>query len=219
MIRTTLAGLRAHKLRLVASALAIVLGVGFVAGILVFNDTAKAALLDEFARAAKNVDLAVQAPPDNLLPTSTVDTLAAVPGVSAVDGRMRAQLALLDGRGRLVGNGGQPGVAISAGTVPALRGYDVQAGRVPAGPTEAALDADTIARTGYRLGDTVTVLDRQQRRQPLTLVGIVVFGTSKQFAGQAVVILTPDAMTRLTGVSGYREVVATAVAGTPVAGL
>jgi len=219
MIRTTLAGLRAHKLRLVASALAIVLGVGFVAGILVFNDTAKAALLDEFARAAKNVDLAVQPPPDTELPLSTVDTLRAVPGVSAVDGRMRAELPLLDRRGRLVGNGGEPGVAISAGTVPALRGYDVQAGQVPSGPTEAALDADTVARTGYRLGDTVTVLDRQQVRQPLTLVGIVGFGTSKQFAGQAVVVLSPDAMTRLTGVTGYREVVATAVAGTPVTAL
>jgi putative ABC transport system permease protein len=44
MLHTTLAELRAHKLRLVATALAVMLGVGFVAGTLIFGDTAKAAL-------------------------------------------------------------------------------------------------------------------------------------------------------------------------------
>src|SRR3979409_1976545 len=51
MLKTTLAGLRAHKLRLVATGLAIVLGVGFVAGTLIFGDTVKAAMFDQFARA------------------------------------------------------------------------------------------------------------------------------------------------------------------------
>ncbi len=221
MLRTTLAGLRAHKLRLVATALAIVLGVGFVAGTLIFGDTAKSALFDEFARGARHVDAVVEPaatpaksdrhPPT--LPLSTVDTVRAVPGVSQVDGRMQEYLPLLDKHGRLVGNSEDPGVGLSAGTVPALRLFDVTAGRAPAASGEAALDADTIARTHYAIGDTITVLDTHQGRHPLTLVGIVSFGTTKAFSDQAVVVLTRDQLTTLTDARGYHQVVVTATAG------
>src|SRR5207244_7167792 len=82
MLRTTLAGLRAHKLRLVATALAIVLGVGFVAGTLIFGDTAKAALFDQFARAAKNVDVVIGAGSGGQpLPLTGPDTARGVSGV------------------------------------------------------------------------------------------------------------------------------------------
>jgi len=75
MLRTTMAGLRAHKLRLVATALAIVLGVGFVAGTLIFGDTAKAALYDRFALSARGVDVAAGPGSAPGLPLSTVDTM------------------------------------------------------------------------------------------------------------------------------------------------
>jgi putative ABC transport system permease protein len=219
MLRVTLAGLRAHKFRLVATALAIVLGVGFVAGTLIFGDTAKAALFDQFARAAQNVDAAVLPPQPKgesdrpELPPTTVDEVRATPGVGAVEGRMRQDLPLLDSRGKLVGNGDNPGVTISAGTEPRLRPYDVVAGRAPAALGEAALDVDTGARTRYRLGDPITVLDSHQGRHTLTLVGTVSFGTSKQYANQAVVVLTPADITSLTGGTGFQEVVATATGG------
>jgi putative ABC transport system permease protein len=219
MFRTTMAGLRAHKLRLVATALAIVLGVGFVAGTLIFGDTAKAALFDQFARAAKNVDLAVRPGASDTVPLSTVDKIRAVPGVSSVDGRMRADLPLLDKHGKLVGNSENPGIALSAGTVPGLREYDVTSGRTPAASGEAALDADTVARTHYALGEHITVLDQHQDRHQLTLVGIVTFGTSKAYADQAVVILPQADLAALTGASGYRRVVATAAPGVSPADL
>ncbi len=220
MVRTTLAGLLAHKLRLVATALAIVLGVGFVAGTLVFGDTAKAALFDQFARAAKNVDVAVLPPADTKksdtapeLPLSTVDTVRGVSGVAAVDGRMQEFLPLLDKRGKLVGNNDDPGIGLSAGTVPDLRPYDVASGRAPATSGEAALDVDTVARTHYQLGDRITVLDTKQARHTLTLVGTVSFGTSKQYANQAVVILPGDDLVTLAGARGYTQVVARAATG------
>jgi putative ABC transport system permease protein len=214
MLRVTLAGLRAHKLRLVATALAIVLGVGFVAGTLIFGDTAKAALFDQFARAAQNVDVAVR-PPQNgkELSSSTLDAVRSVPGVAAADGRMQAFLPLLDRGGKLIGNGDRPGLGISVGEVARLRPYDLIQGRVPGGPGEAALDAETAARAGFRVGDTVTVLDAKQARRPLTLVGLIGFGTSKEYADQSVLALTPGALATLTGNAGYQQVVAVAAAG------
>ncbi|MGA8113604.1 MAG: ABC transporter permease, partial [Actinocatenispora sp.] len=92
MLTATLASLRAHLLRLAASLIAIVLGVGFVAGTLIFSDTAEAALYDRFARVAAGVDVAVQPPGSGAtarLPASTVDTVRRVPGVAAAEGRVQ----------------------------------------------------------------------------------------------------------------------------------
>jgi putative ABC transport system permease protein len=222
MLTVALAGLRAHRLRLVATGLAIVLGVGFVAGTLVFGDTARAALFDQFARAARNVDVSVEPPASAGKPAggsqprldpATVQAVRAVPGAAVAEGRMRAYLPMLDRSGRVVGGGDQPGLTMSVGADPRLRPYDVAAGRVPATAGEAALDADTAARTRYRVGDTITVLDTAQRRHQLTLVGLVGFGTDKQDAGQAMVVLTPAAVTALTGVTGYWQVVMAAAPG------
>jgi putative ABC transport system permease protein len=212
VLRTTLAGLRARKLRLVATALAIVLGVGFVAGTLVFSDTAKAALYDSVARAAKNVDVAITPPrqkgkSDPELPKSTVDTVRGISGVDAVDGRMQEGLPLLDRNGKLAGDREDPGIALSAGTVPSLRPYDMASGRAPRNTGEAALDKDTASRLHYAVGDRVTVLDSNQKRHGLSLVGIVSFGESKQYADQSVVVLTDPDITTLTGSDGYHQVV------------
>jgi putative ABC transport system permease protein len=219
MLRTTMAGLRARKLRLVATALAIVLGVGFVAGTLIFGDTVKAALYDQFALSARGVDAAAAPVSVPELPLSTVDTVRALPGVSGVDGRMQEYLPLLDKKGKLVGGSRYPGLALSAGTIPGLRPFDVATGRVPASAGEAALSVDTVARTHYALGDAIAVLDRQQVRHTLTLVGIVSFGSSKQYADQAVVIVTSRDMTSIAGSHGYQQVVASAAAGTTQAEL
>ena len=56
MGKATLKGLLAHKFRLAATALAIVLGVSFVAGTFVLTDTIKASFEDLFADVYNGVD-------------------------------------------------------------------------------------------------------------------------------------------------------------------
>ncbi|WP_345138280.1 ABC transporter permease [Dactylosporangium darangshiense] len=203
---------------MIATALAIVLGVGFVAGALVFGDTAKAALYDQYARAAQNIDLSVQPPPaaggeksavDPVLPLSTVEQLRSVIGVGAVAGRMSEPLPLLDRNGRLVSNFGQPGVALSTGDDPRLRGYDLTAGRAPTAAGEAALDEASAQRLRYTVGDRIVVLDTAQQRHELRLVGLVGFGAAKEYADRSAVVLTEVDLTTIAGARGYREVVAT----------
>jgi putative ABC transport system permease protein len=219
MLSTTLAGLRAHKLRLVATALAIVLGVGFVAGTLIFGDTAKAALFDQFARAAKNVDVVIGAGSGGQpIALSAPDTARGVSGVAAAEGRMSRQLPVLGKNGRLV-DSNNIGMAVSAGTVPALRGYDVTSGRAPAGPGEAAVDKDTAKRAKYRVGDTVTVLDQEERKQTRKLVGIVDFGTARQYANTPVLVLPQADVVALTGAKDYTEIVVHASPGVTQADL
>ena len=58
MVRTTLRNLLAHKLRLALSALAIVLGVAFVAGTMIFTDTLNKTFTDIIDSGTADVDVA-----------------------------------------------------------------------------------------------------------------------------------------------------------------
>lgn len=205
-MRTGLPGIRPR--RLVATALAIVLAVSFVAGTLVFGDTAEAALYDEYARAARNVDIAVTAGPGKRLARSDVDAVRAVAGVGSVDGRMAERLPLLDRAGRLITRLGTPGYGVNVGERPELRGFDVRSGRLPRADGEAALDARTQRDHGFAVGDLITVVASGESRHELRIVGIVAI---RGFGGgdTSTVVLGQAELARLTGATGYREVVAT----------
>ena len=62
MLRATLKGLLAHKLRRAMSAFAIVLGVAFVSGTFVFTDTLNASFTDLFRHTAPDVTVQPAAP-------------------------------------------------------------------------------------------------------------------------------------------------------------
>ena len=61
MLRVTFHSLLAHKLRLVLTGLAIVLGVGFVAGTLILSDTLNSTFNNLFATAYSGTDVGVAA--------------------------------------------------------------------------------------------------------------------------------------------------------------
>src|SRR3569623_468225 len=110
MWRITLPGLLAHKVRYALTAVAVVLGVAFMAGTLVFTDTIKSTFDGLFADVYKNTAAVVRAEqpvtPDlnftsqrQLIDARLVDDVRAVPGVAearvGVDGY--AQLEGKDG--------------------------------------------------------------------------------------------------------------------------
>jgi putative ABC transport system permease protein len=202
MIGVTLAGLRAHARRMLATTLAVVFGVGFVAGTLIFNDTAQAGFYRAFSRAAQNVDVAVQRGGSAALSAAQVATVRGLPHVSDVDARVVQPLALLDRRGRPIANFGQVGVVVSTDASPALRAFDVTGDL-----RSLALDTETAAHQRFAVGDTVTVLDRSGVRHSYRVSGLIDFGTSKRFSGQSVVGLPAATIASLTGVDGYDEIV------------
>ncbi|GAA0721320.1 ABC transporter permease [Dactylosporangium roseum] len=220
MLRTTLAGLRAHKLRLLLTATAIMIGVGFLAGTLVYGDTAKAAFYDDLARAAKNVDASVGtsnavsfAETSRRLDFGVVDEVRSVPGVAHVDGRMAERLPMLDGKGRLISNLGRIGWALSTPGDGHLSMYDIGKGRLPARTGEIAVDDTTAEIYGFTVGQQVSVVGPDQRPVALTMVGVMDLGANKRFAGLTVAALTPEDMRTLTEASGFAEVVVSARPG------
>ena len=91
----------AHKLRLLLTGLSVVIGVGFLAGTLVFTDTLKATFNDLIGRTSKNLSVVVRAKSDfsntdigasstrALVPTSLLAGVKATEGVADAVGAVQ----------------------------------------------------------------------------------------------------------------------------------
>ncbi|TDC45143.1 FtsX-like permease family protein [Actinomadura sp. KC345] len=206
MLRTTLAGLRAHKLRLLLTAVAITLGVGFISGTFVLTDSMDKGVAKTFAKSADKVDFAVLPEgdaPDAGVSADTFRRIRALPGVTDVHGMVKGEAALVGKDGKAVGD--FPTVAMSVPSGDLLR-YEVDKGRTPSGGGETVLDSRVAEREGFTVGDTVTVLDQKNRPHRFTVVGLVDFGIDEDasFLG-AVGFDTPTTIT-MTGKKSFREI-------------
>ncbi|MFB9837155.1 ABC transporter permease, partial [Actinoallomurus acaciae] len=148
IVKVTLRNLVAHRLRLALTALAVILGVAFVAGTLVFTDTMSRRFDELFADTGKNV--AVQVRPKKVIdtgdggdaptvPASLVATVAAVPGVARAYGEVSGFAAIVGRDGRVVGGSGPP--QLGADWDPGDHDHPMKAGRGPVRAGEVAVDA------------------------------------------------------------------------------
>ncbi|MFI9588800.1 ABC transporter permease [Nonomuraea sp. NPDC052265] len=205
MLKTALAGLRAHKLRLLLTSLAITLGVGFIAGTFVLNDTIQAGFSQRVTADADKVDVAVLPKErDGVLPDKALERVRALPGVTEAQGLIRAPAPLLGKDGRAVGS--SPTTALSIVPGPLDR-TSIVAGTGPGSDDQAAvLDKNTAKSQGLRLGDTITVLDREQAPQRFRLVGLLDPGVDLELSFTGAVGFTAATAQRMTGAKGYREI-------------
>ncbi|NYH41162.1 putative ABC transport system permease protein [Micromonospora jinlongensis] len=216
MIRLTLRSLRAEALRMLLSALAVVLGVAFVAGTMIFVDGMRAGTYERAGTFDRHTDLGVYSAGRELLPPTLVDEVRAVDGVAAAAGE-------LTNTAGVVGVDGRPvlGFTVLAAipTEDALRSYDVVAGRLPDRVGEVVLDAPTVAKEGFVLGTPVRVGGSGGPARPYTLVGTVdVAGTARDVGGPFVGVVGPDALA-LAGERGYGRILVAARPGASVSAL
>ncbi|MEV5746246.1 FtsX-like permease family protein [Actinoallomurus sp. NPDC052308] len=210
MLKTTLAGLRAHLLRLMLTALAITLGVGFVAGTFVLTATMKAGFDRQFTASAEKVSVAVLTHDDAKIPESTLRAVRAVQGVQEAQGLIRGDAALLGKDGRAYGQ--MPTVGMSITTGPLAR-YTISKGRAPGGPGEAVLEKGVAGHTGYRVGDAIRVLDKKGVARSFTVTGLVDVGVDQEIGFRGAVGFTPQVAAQLTGERGYVEIDVKGAAG------
>ncbi|MGW7252182.1 ABC transporter permease [Streptomyces decoyicus] len=169
MLRTALRNVLAHKARLMMTALAVLLGVAFVAGTLIFSDTVGEAIKKASAKNLKGVAVSVQAVSDDnapltgkdgkrttLLDDKLVDTVRALPGVQSVRRNVAGTATLAGPDGIPIGKGWQN---IATNFQPDKDGYDerypLMEGRGPAAANEIALDEATAKAAGHKVGDSV----------------------------------------------------------------
>ncbi len=186
ILKVTLRNLAAHKIRLALTALAVILGVAFVAGTLVFTDTMGRQFDDLFARTGKGISVQVRAKKvvtqgaqggaaeTPTVPESLLTTVRRVPGVASAHGDVSGFAALVGSNGKVVGGNGPPQLGIEAS--PADKDHPLKDGRAPQRAGEIAVDAKAADKAGYKVGDHARVLI-QGPAQSVTVVGILDSGS------------------------------------------
>lgn len=201
MLKVTLRGLMAHKIRLVATAVSILLGVAFMSGTQVLTSSISASFDKTFADVYAQIDVVVRS--TNKVDTpfgsqrtrisdSIVPTIAGVPGVEAAEGQIVGQIKVLDRAGKpLVAAQGPPNFGLNWLTSPQLNGWNLVEGAAPTGASDIVLDAKSAKDAGYSIGDPVGVAVTSGVRD-FTLVGIATFGKLDTWGGaQAALFATP----------------------------
>ncbi|MEX3101903.1 MULTISPECIES: ABC transporter permease [unclassified Streptomyces] len=160
MFRTSLRNVLAHKARLLMTVLAVMLGVAFVSGTLVFTNTISDAYQKSSAKGFDHVDVAVQ--PQYLsdqgdrrteLTPAVLHDSARVPGAGQAIGVVSGFTALAGKDGKPAGSGFESRGGNYWGAKDAR--YPLVGGHAPKGRGEVLIDSRTAERTGYQVGDTV----------------------------------------------------------------
>lgn len=222
MFRTALRNVSAHKARLLMTAFAVMLGVTFITGSLVFGESlhraATAQATDGYERIAVEVDLN-GSPGGGSGPGSidaqAVTTLAKVPGVAVAAGRVDGFAAVAGRDGRPLGHGeSHQGANFAPGPDGTDPAYHFTQGSGPAGSDTIALDGTSAARGGYRVGDTVRV-GTDKGAASYTLSGVFRTDGMRLTTGSSLVLFTNASAQRLFLQPGhYRSVELTAAPGT-----
>ncbi|MFE7314591.1 ABC transporter permease [Streptomyces sp. NPDC057555] len=229
MFKTALRNLLAHKARLMMTALAVLLGVAFVAGTLIFSDTVGEAVKNASAKNLKDVAVSVQAVRDpdadagpeadgrhrTALDDKIADRVRALPGVTSVRASVTGNAVLAGRDGQPVGNGWQDhAVNYQPGKDGKDPRYPLVQGRGPASDGEIALAEATAKAAGVRIGDTVRfatdgpVLTKK-------LVGIVATDDPAVTSGASLALLDTATAQKLYLYPGqYDELVVAAAPGT-----
>ncbi len=168
MLRLTVAGLLAHRLQLILTAVTIAIGAALVAGTFILTDSVRGDLIASTA-AAPGAAVIVQpagaaggkgAGPVTSLPASLAARIAAVRGAASADGLVTAsKITLIGKNGRPITHRRAPSELLSYPTAPTLAAlYTVRSGHPPRQPGQALLDAATARSLGYRIGDPISVV-------------------------------------------------------------
>jgi putative ABC transport system permease protein len=233
VFRLTWRSLLARKARLAMSTLAIVLGIGFLDGVLTFssglsttfNGIIEGSTSDGLVRPAGTASFeAVGAGSTATVSPDEVAALEALPEVARADGSVDGLgLYVLDGDDKLVGTGGAPTLAFNYAASPNMAGepiLELDGGRWPEADDEIALDTAAAENAGYELGDRVTVIPpgidgSGPITRELELVGLAGFNGGAGTAGSTLVIFSTDGAQAmfLGGADVFTSVTLTAAEG------
>lgn len=210
MIRAALKSVFAHKLRFFLTGMAIVLGVGFVAGTFVFTDSINRTFDNLFEDAFAGIDVIVQSetefdvgftgPPP--FDEAVLEEVSAVDGVAAAEGSVTGFAMLIDKQGEAIRPTGPPTLGGSWSETPELLGNVVlRSGRAPEAPGEITVDAATAKANDLVVGDVVDVILPIPTEQ-FEIVGVVGFGDNDNLAGATFTAFTLEEAQRVLDVPG-----------------
>jgi len=214
MTRAVLKGVFAHKLRLFLTAMAVVLGVSFVAGTFVLTDTINSTFDTLFKEISAGSDVSVRAASGfgtdagsgadtarDTVPASVLDAVRRVAGVAAAEGTVGGYAQVVDKAGKAVTTTGAPTLGFNWTTTPDLSPLRLRSGREPQKPGEVMVDVVTAEAHKFAIGDKVKVLFRGPT-EDFTIVGTAGFGQADNLAGATLAIFDLSTAQRVFGKVG-----------------
>ncbi len=215
MWRITLKGVFAHKLRYALTALAVILGVSFMAGTLVLTDTIGRTFDGLFTDIYHSTDAVVRGQQSFNPSGAFIDqrplisaTLAAkvrdVPGVRAVGLVISGYAQLVARDGKPIGNpaSGPPTIGEAWVNEPALNPLRLLAGgHAPRAANDVVIDKRSASVGHYAVGDRVTVLSKLAPAA-YVISGIATWGSVDSPLGATITVFTPATAARVLGTPG-----------------
>src|SRR3954452_9210072 len=208
MWNVTIKNLRARKLRLLLTGIAVTLGVAFMAGTLTLTDTVQRTFDDLFGNIYAHTDAVVRTKSalssdqfggdiHEPVPESLLPKVRAVKGVAAAEGNVGVQYAqLVDARGKAIGNpgSGAPSLGFVWSDNKDLNPFRLLTGSsAPRTNDEIVIDKKSADKGHLAVGDRANVLTLAAPKK-YTISGIARFGTVDSPAGASVVLFTlPEA--------------------------
>src|SRR5919199_633634 len=226
MLRTTLKGLLSRKRRLLTTAMAVMLGVAFMAGTLVLTDTIGKTFDDLFGDAFKNTDVAVgqvaafdglqtqdTAAQRGRVDASILDRVRSVKGVTAAEGVIFGYARLVGKDGKPVGRPqmGPPTVGTTWSDTK-LNPFQLVEGQPPRADNEVVIDRKAARDGNLQVGDTTAVLVMAGPQQ-VRIAGIAKYGTADSPGGASFTMFKASAAQRLLAAPGKFDSIE--VAGRP----
>ena len=217
MFRATLKSLLGRKLRLILTALSIVLGVGFVAGTYVLTDTMNKAFDDLFTQAASSSDVIVRAESAfqaidsgpgggggeqrEPLPAALVETVKAVPDVAVAEGGVTGYAKMVDpATGDPIGGFGPPTIGLNWNQI-ANATLELRAGEAPTGPGQVVVDAATAKKYKLAVGQSIKIIFEGSVDE-FRIVGTAGFGTADNLGGATLALFDTPTAQKVLGKEG-----------------
>jgi putative ABC transport system permease protein len=205
MLRLTLKNLRAHKRRLMATCVAVLLGVSFLAGTLATGDTMRASFSQIITELNDGTAAVVRSTTDigndeiaaerGLVDASLVAQVEAVDGVRVAAADVEGVAQIVGADGKRIGGGGPPTIGVGWIDDEALAGYQLDSGRAPAADDEVVIDKRSAGEGDLQVGDRATVLVPDPIE--VTVVGIMKFREYDSISGATFVAFTQDRASEL----------------------
>jgi putative ABC transport system permease protein len=185
MTGTGLRAIWSRKRQLVSTAIAVVLGVAFLAATMIFGDSAEAGFRDAYTTANAGTDVVVRSTDRigtgadrmrGLVDASVVDVVAAIDGVADAAPYVEGYAQIVGSDGSVLGGDGPPTLAANWVDAPELNGFRLVEGRAPqpGARTEVVIDRASAERGDLHVGSETSVLVPD--RVPVTVVGIAALG-------------------------------------------
>jgi putative ABC transport system permease protein len=180
-------------MRSLLTAISIALGVAFLAGTLMLNDSMNRAFDDLFATVNSGTDVVVRAEATTdedgketgraSLRAAVLNEVREAEGVAVAEGSVEGYALLTDADGKPIQPASAPTTGGSLSEDPALRGeITFRSGHAPSGPGEVAIDATSAKVGDLHVGSRIDVLF-QGPPEEFTVVGIVGYGEEDDLGG------------------------------------